>query len=89
MQKRRDGFSDLTEKELRQWWNAWHREKESSTYRSDVLKGSAPLGPPAHPRNTEDPSNEQSEKESTEAGRLQSVDHSVGYSVESIDYSVD
>ena len=30
--------------------------KRVPDHRSDVLKGSVPHGPPAHPRNTEDPS---------------------------------
>ena len=30
--------------------------KRVPDHRSDVLKGSLPRGPPAHPRNTEDPS---------------------------------
>ena len=36
------------------------RQRVSSDHRSNVLKGSLPMGmgPPAHPRNTEDPSME-------------------------------
>ena len=45
--------------------NACQREEECSRAQSNVLKGSLPQGPSAHPRNTEYPKlSEESEKES-------------------------
>ena len=41
--------------DLREWWRMpdWER-KRVPDYRSEVLKGFLPQGPPAHPRNAED-----------------------------------
>ena len=82
MQKRRGGFSLLTGVGFCGFWlkrvkrNAWQREREKESSKSDVSKGFRSWGPPAHPWSTKDPrlseeSLEESREEATQGGLVE------------------